>query len=295
LLLYCVALFIVRPATACSLFTVLRASHSNARFGQAQLAHLSSSGSCRVPPRQAALRASLKHSAPYASRVRIASARVPGHKVAPPRRHRSCRADAPDRSCRAAAPSSLRRAPAQTRRANQGAGARGQVRLRQRLLLECSEPGVRLAGRPRYRATQQRAPLTRAADDKRLLLPVIWLVAKRNQARTSNSEREWHTQQVSAFRRGRVGACAPDAHEKGRARRSTTRCHSASCRTLDSSHTGTLQLHALLHLHVPCRSLFLLLNERRCLTLHSVITLPMVDWRMCSACSNPASCVATEI
>jgi hypothetical protein len=28
---------------------------------------------------------------------------------------------------------------------------------------------------------------------------------------------------------------------------------------------------------------------------HSVITLPMVDWRMCSACSNPASCVATEI
>jgi hypothetical protein len=110
------------------------------------------------------LRASLKRSAPYASRVRIASARVPGHKVAPPRRHRSCRADAPDRSCRAAAPSSLRQAPAQTRRANQGAGARGQVRLRQRLLLECSEPGVRLAGRPRCRATQQRAPPTRGGQ-----------------------------------------------------------------------------------------------------------------------------------
>ncbi len=76
----------------------------------------------------------------------------------------SCRADAPDRSCRAAAPSSLRRAPAQTRRAIQGAGASGQVRLRQCLLLECSEPGVRLAGRPRCRATQQRAPPTRGGQ-----------------------------------------------------------------------------------------------------------------------------------
>jgi hypothetical protein len=89
--------------------------------------------------------------------------------------------------------------------------------------------GVRLAGRPRCRATQQRAPLTRA--DKRFLLPVIWLVAERQQARTADSEREWHTQQVSAFRRGAAGAGAPDAHKKGRARRSTTRCHSASCRT----------------------------------------------------------------
>jgi hypothetical protein len=47
---------------------------------------------------------------------------------------------APDRSCRAAAPSLLRRAQAKTRRVNQGAGARAQVRPRQRLLLECSEP-----------------------------------------------------------------------------------------------------------------------------------------------------------
>jgi hypothetical protein len=42
--------------------------------------------------------------------------------------------------------------------------AGGQVRLRQRLLLECSEPGVRLAGRPRCRATQQRAPPTRGGQ-----------------------------------------------------------------------------------------------------------------------------------
>jgi hypothetical protein len=102
------------------------------------------------------------------------------------------------------------------------------VRLRQRLLLECSEPSVRLAGRPSCRATQQRAPPTPGGQ---LLLPVIWLVAKCQLARTADSERERHTQQVSAFHRGDGGAGAPDAHEKGRARRSTTGCHSASCRT----------------------------------------------------------------
>jgi hypothetical protein len=59
----------------------------------------------------------------YNSRALVASARAPGHKVAPPCRHRSCRADAPDRSCRAASPSPLRRAPAQTRiRAPERAG-----------------------------------------------------------------------------------------------------------------------------------------------------------------------------
>jgi hypothetical protein len=47
-----------------------------------------------------------------------------------------------------------------------------------------------------------------------LLLPVIWLVAERQQARTADSEREWHTQQVSTFHRGGAGAGAPDAHEK---------------------------------------------------------------------------------
>jgi hypothetical protein len=78
-----------------------------------------------------------------------------------------------------------------------------------------------------------------------LLLPVIWLVAERNQARTADSEREWHTKQVSAFRRGAAGAGAPDAHEKGRARRSTTRCHSASCRTLGAHwHTTARRIAA---------------------------------------------------
>jgi hypothetical protein len=82
----------------------------------------------------------------------------------------------------------------------------------------------------------------RRAADKRLLLPVIWLVAKRQQAHTADSEREWHTQQVSAFRRGGAGAGAPDAHERGRDRRRTTRCHSASCRTL-----GTLAYYSYTH------------------------------------------------
>jgi ankyrin repeat protein len=93
-----------------------------------------------------------------------------------------------------------------------------------------------------------------------LLLPVIWLVAKRQHARTADSEREWHTQ-VSAFRRGGAGAGAPNAHKKGRARRSTKRSHSASCRTL-----GTLahyKLHALQHMYMPCRSSFSLPSRRR--------------------------------
>jgi hypothetical protein len=125
------------------------------------------------------------------------------------------------------------------------------VRLLQRLLLECSEPGVRLTGRPRCRATQQRAPPTRGGQA--LLLPVILFVAKRNQARTADSERMWHTQQVSAFHRGVAGAGAPDAHEKGRARRVDD---TLSQRELPHSrHTGTLQPRIAAHV-VPCRSSF---------------------------------------
>ncbi len=128
------------------------------------------------------------------------------------------------------------------------------MRLRQRLLLECSEPGVRLSLVVRGVGRRSSERHRRAAD-KRLLLPVIWLVAERNQARTADSEREWHTQLVSAFRRGAAGAGAPDAHEKGRARRSTPRCHSASCRTL--------QLHAFAeHVRaVPLELLLFLLDD----------------------------------
>jgi hypothetical protein len=48
----------------------------------------------------------------------------------------------------------------------------------------------RVAVRRRRRSSERH----RRAADKRLLLPVIWLVAKRQQARTADSEREWHTQ-----------------------------------------------------------------------------------------------------
>jgi hypothetical protein len=77
-----------------------------------------------------------------------------------------------------------------------------------------------------------------------LLLPVIWLVAERHQARTADSEREWHTQQVSAFRRGAADAGAPDTHEKGRARRSTTRCHSAFAALYAHWHTTATRIAA---------------------------------------------------
>jgi hypothetical protein len=72
---------------------------------------------------------------------------------------------------------------------------------------------------------------------------------QRNQALTADSEREWHTQLVSVFHRGGAGAGAPDAHEKGRARRSTTRCHSASCRTL-----GTLAHYSITRIAVHVRA-----------------------------------------
>jgi hypothetical protein len=166
---------------------------------------------------------------------------------------------APDRSCRAAAASSLRRAPAQTHRANEGAGARGPVCPCDCASTFCSsavsQACVSLIVRGVGRRNSQRH---RRAADKRFLLPVIWLVAERRQARTADSEREWHTQQVSAFRRGAAGAGAPDAHKKGRARRSKTRCHSASCRT-----RGTLAHYSHTHCCAcTCRavraSLFLL-------------------------------------
>ena len=156
-------------------------------------------------------------------------------RFAPSRRHRPCRADAPDRSCRVAAPTSL--CVARIRRA----GARGPV-------CDCasaccssavSQACVSLVVRGVRRRSSERH---RRAADKRLLLPVIWLVAERQQARTADSERERHTQLVSAFRRGGAGVDAPDAHEKGRARRSTTRCHSASCRTL-GAHWHTTATH----------------------------------------------------
>ncbi len=96
----------------------------------------------------------------------------------------------------------------------------------------------------------------RRAADKRLLLLWIWLVAERQQARTADSEREWHTQQVSAFRRGAGWCwCARCAQERSGSPLDDT----LSQRELPHSrHTGTLQLHALLqHVRAVPSSLFL--------------------------------------
>ncbi len=79
------------------------------------------------------------------------------------------------------------------------------------------------------------------------MLPVIWLVAKRQQARTADSEREWRIHNrsqrfvavvlvlVRQMRTRKVGLAACD--------------HTLSQRELPHSrHTGTLQLHThLLH------------------------------------------------
>jgi hypothetical protein len=82
-----------------------------------------------------------------------------------------------------------------------------------------------------------------------LLLPVIWLVAERNQAHTADSEREWHTQQVSVFAvvlvlvrrcaRERSGSPLDDtlsqrelAHSGTLANYSDTHCCTCTCRAV---------------------------------------------------------------
>ena len=248
----CVALFLVRPATGCSL-TVLRtrtriqtpgSAKRNSRISQLGLVSCPASSG-----RLARLVVALGAVRFACTGRQRASA---GHKVAPPRRHRSCRADAPDRSCTAAAPSSLRRAPAQTRRANPGAGARGQVRLRQRLLLECSEPGVRLAGRPRCRATQQRAPPMRGGQ---AVAAAGHLARCRTQSGAHRRQRARvaHKTGLSVSSRCCWCWCARCARERSGSPLDDT----LSQRELPHSrHTGTLQIHVLLHMYVPCRSSF---------------------------------------
>jgi ankyrin repeat protein len=112
------------------------------------------------------------------------------------------------------------------------------------LLLECSvsQASVSLVVRGVGQRSSERH---RRAADKRLL-SAIWLVAERNQASTADSEREWHTQPVSAFRCGAAGAV------KGRG---SPLDDMLSQRELPhSTHTGTLQLQALLHMNAMCSS-----------------------------------------
>ncbi len=96
----------------------------------------------------------------------------------------------------------------------------------------------------------QRAPPTRGGQ----AVAVIWLFAKRNQARTADSQREWHTHTsgLSVSSRCCWCWCARCARERSGSPLDDT----LSQRELPHSrHTGTLQLHALQHMYVPCRLL----------------------------------------
>jgi hypothetical protein len=176
---------------------------------------------------------------------------VPIHKVSrPPRRHQLVPRSAPDRSGRAAAPTSLRRAPAQTCRANQG--ARGKRAGATAPALAARVRRARRASRWSSEVSGDAAASATHSGGQLLLLPVIWLVAERQQARTADSKCEWHTQQVSVF--AVVLVLVPRC---ARERSGSPLEDTLSQRELPHSrHTGTLQLLVLQHMYVPCRSSF---------------------------------------
>ena len=160
LLLSCVAL----SCSSChGLFTqqcfAYRIQTPGSAKRQAQLAHLSSSGSCRVPPRQAALRASLRAlgAIRFARTGRQRASAEPQCRAATPPSlvpRRRTRSQLP--SCSAVA---VIAPPSPNSNSSRGSGRRS-TRAGATALLEFSEPGVRLAGRPRCRATQQQEPPT---------------------------------------------------------------------------------------------------------------------------------------
>jgi hypothetical protein len=132
------------------------------------------------------------------------------------------------------------------------------VRLRQCLLLECSEPGVRLASRPRCRATQQRAPPARGGLSGCCCRSSGSLGAPAGAHRRQRA-RVAHTTDLSVPSRCCWCWCARCAQERSRSPLEDTQ----SQRELPHSrHTGTLQLHALLHMYVPCHSSFSLPSSR---------------------------------
>ena len=157
-------------------FTVLRTSHSNARFGQAQL---NSQARARVVsrlvrpscvPRCSTQRHTLRV---YGSPARECRATKSRRRAA----ISSCRADAPDRSYRAASRQPLRRrqlklvarirAPEQAGRCDCASACCSSA-----VSQACVSLVVRGVG-------QRSSEHHRRAADKRLLLPVIWLLAER--------------------------------------------------------------------------------------------------------------------
>jgi hypothetical protein len=115
------------------------------------------------------------------------------------------------------------------------------------LLLECSEPGVRLAGRPRCRATQHERH--RRAADKRLRRSSGSLPSASGCTPPTASAictHNWSQRFVAVLL---VLLCARCARERSGPPLDDT----LSQRELPhSKHTGTLQLHALLHM--SCRA-----------------------------------------
>jgi hypothetical protein len=119
-----------------------------------------------------------------------------GHKVAPPRRNqlvprRRTRSQLPSCSASIASPSASSNSSRESGRRSTRAGATAPALAASAVSQACISMVVRGVGR---RSSERH----RRAADKRLLLPVIWLVVERQQARTADSEREWHTQQVSS-------------------------------------------------------------------------------------------------
>jgi hypothetical protein len=82
-----------------------------------------------------------------------------------------------------------------------------------------------------------------------LLLPVIWLVAKRQRARTADSERELHFAHTTGLS---VSLRCCWCCERSRSPLDDTVSQSELPHSMHTD-TDTLQLHASLHMYVPCR------------------------------------------
>jgi hypothetical protein len=120
------------------------------------------------------------------------------------------------------------------------------VRLRQRLLLECSEP--RRASRWSSEVSGDAAASATDARGQAVAGPVIWLVAKRNQARTADSERECTHNRYQRF----IAVVLVLMRQMRTRKVGSQLVDTLSQRELPHSmYTGTLQPHALLRMSVP--------------------------------------------
>jgi hypothetical protein len=90
----------------------------------------------------------------------------------------------------------------------------------------------------------------RRAADKRLLLPVIWLVAKRQRSRTADNEREWHKHNRSQ----RFVAVLLVLVRQMRTREVAARRHAVTARVAALyAHWHTTATRNCCNMYVPCR------------------------------------------